>query len=288
MKPAPFDYIAPTTSAEALRLLADQQREPKVLAGGQSLVPMLNMRLARPQVLVDITRIPELGALWVDDEGLHVGAAVRQAAVETAPAAQAGWPLLVEAIRQIGHPQIRNRGTVCGSLAHHDPAAELPAVAVALDARFVAAGPAGKRTIPAADFFTATFVTALEPEELLVEVIFPPMGSDGWAFTELARTHGDFATVGVAVRLARNGDHVGTACVVCCGVGSVPVRLADAEHELVGNTVNVTQTAAAGERAVAALEPPGDVHATGEYRRETAGVLVQQAIGQAWERANER
>lgn len=156
MKPGPFDYAAPTSLREALRLLSDTERDVKVLAGGQSLIPMLNMRLARPELVVDITRVAELGRMSVDADGaLHIGAAVRQAAAAADPAVRGGWPLLAAAIEQIGHPQIRNRGTVCGSLVHHDPAAELPAVAVALDARFTVTGPGRSRTVPAGDFSSA-------------------------------------------------------------------------------------------------------------------------------------
>ncbi|WP_306319258.1 MULTISPECIES: xanthine dehydrogenase family protein subunit M [unclassified Streptomyces] len=283
MKPTPFDYSAPRSVPEALALLADEDRDPKVVAGGQSLIPMLSMRLARPGLLVDITRIPGLDALTVDADGaLHIGAAVRQSAAAADPRLREGWPLLAAAIGHIGHPQIRARGTVCGSLVHHDPAAELPTAAVALDARFVIAGPAGERTVPAEEFFVATFQTAVEPDELLTEVVFPARG--GWAFEELARRHGDFATVGVAVLLERSGAEVGSARVVCCGVGPAPVRLPAAETALTGTDAGPAALAAAREAALAHLDPSDDVHATAAYRREAAAHLLVRACTTAWER----
>ncbi|WP_037577547.1 FAD binding domain-containing protein [Phaeacidiphilus oryzae] len=277
MKPGPFDYAAPASLDEMLALLSDPEREAKVLAGGQSLIPMLNMRLARPDLLVDITGLPGLDVLAVDPAtgALRIGAAVRQSAVAADPAVGAGWPLLAAAAGHIGHPQIRNRGTVCGSLVHHDPAAELPAAAVALDAELVVAGPRGTRTVPAADFFLGTFATAVEPDELLIEAVLPavPAGA-GWGFAELARRHGDFAAVGVAVLVAE-----GHARVVCFGAGFTPVRLPAAEAAALAG-----DPAAARQALRAGLEPPGDVHASGEWRREAAEELLVQALEDAWER----
>jgi carbon-monoxide dehydrogenase medium subunit len=284
LKPTPFDYSAPRSVPEALALLADEDREPKVVAGGQSLIPMLSMRLARPGLLVDITRIPGLGDLSVDASGaLRIGAAVRQSAAAADPRLREGWPLLAAAIGHIGHPQIRARGTVCGSLVHHDPAAELPTAAVALDARFVIAGPAGERTVAAEEFFVATFQTAVEPDELLTEVVFPARRG-GWAFEELARRHGDFATVGVAVLLERSGPAVSAARVVFCGVGPTPVRLPAAEAALTGTDAGPAALDAAREAALAHLDPSDDVHATAAYRREAAAHLLARACTTAWER----
>lgn len=288
MKPTPFDYTAPRTVGDALALLADESRDTKVLAGGQSLIPMLNMRLARPEVLVDITRIPELDRITVDAEGcLRIGAAVRQSRAAADPAVRDGWPLLADAIALIGHPQIRGRGTVCGSLAHHDPAAELPTAALALDARFVVTGPRGTRTVEAADFFVATFATAVEPDELLTEVVFPPLAAHhGRAFEELARRHGDFATVGVAVLLERDpvSDTVRRARVVCCGAGPAPVRLTVAESALTGTDAGPAARAEAARAALGALSPADDVHSTAEHRRESAAHLLVRACTTAWER----
>ncbi|MFD8686032.1 FAD binding domain-containing protein [Streptomyces sp. NPDC059651] len=288
MKPTPFDYTAPGSVGEAVALLADEEREAKVVAGGQSLIPMLNMRLARPEVLVDISRIPELGRLYVDGSGrLRIGAAVRQARAAAHDALREGWPLLAAAIGHIGHPQIRNRGTVCGSLAHHDPAAELPTAALALDARFVITGSRGTRTVAAGDFFVATFSTAVEADELLTEVVFPPApASRGWAFEELTRRHGDFATIGVAVVLERDpaAGTVRDARVVFCGAGPVPVRLPAAEKALVGSDAGERARAAAAHAALTHLTPADDVHATAEYRREGAAHLLVRACTTAWER----
>ncbi|MFI7385625.1 FAD binding domain-containing protein [Streptomyces sp. NPDC049813] len=287
MKPAPFDYSAPRTVPEALALLADEERDPKVVAGGQSLIPMLNMRLARPGLLVDVTRIPGLDRITVDAGGaLHIGAAVRQARAAADPVVRSGWPLLAAATGHIGHPQIRARGTVGGSLVHHDPAAELPTAALALDARFVIAGPAGERTVAAADFFVATFQTAVAPDELLTEVVLPPCAG-GWAFEEHARRHGDFATVGVAVRLERAAGAagaIGAARVVFCGAGSVPLRLPAAEAALTGSDAGPAALDAARAAALAHLEPSDDVHATAAHRRETAAHLLVRACTTAWER----
>ncbi|MEV0050606.1 xanthine dehydrogenase family protein subunit M [Saccharopolyspora shandongensis] len=289
MKPAVFDYVAPSSLPGVLRLLGDDDREVKVLAGGQSLIPMLNMRLARPELLVDITRVAELSELREDDAGrLHIGAAVRQSTAAQAREVQTGWPLLAAAIGHIGHPQIRNRGTICGSLVHHDPAAELPATAIALDAEFVLASGRGRRRVPAAEFFVATFQTAVEPDELLVEVVFPPATGNGWAFAELSRTHGDFATTGVAVSLTRSGSTVDAARIVFCGVGSTPVRVSAAEQALIGGDAGEADRQEAHRRAVAALDPPGDIHASSEYRREVAAVLLDRAILEAWERCHVR
>lgn len=285
MKPGPFDYAAPTSLRETLRLLSDTERDVKVLAGGQSLIPMLNMRLARPELVVDITRVTELGRMTVDADGaLHIGAAVRQAAVAADPAVRRGWPLLAAAIEHIGHPQIRNRGTVCGSLVHHDPAAELPAVAVALDARFTVTGPGGTRTVPAEDFFLGTFAVDVEPDELLTEVVFPaPTAGTGWSFLELVQRRGDFAGVGVAVLVRRSEERVGKVGIVFCGVGNTPVRAPEAEQALVGRPFDSAAVEAAVLTLRGTVDPPGDVHASAQWRREGAEVLLRRALNRAWE-----
>lgn len=199
MKPAPFTYAGARSVEHALELLGGSQ-DARVLAGGQSLLPLLNLRLAAPELLIDIGRIPELQTIAVGDGGLTIGAGVIQADAAADQRVQGGWPMLTAAIGHIGHPQIRNRGTVCGSLAHNDPLAELPAVAVALDATLIVRSAAGERNVPAADMFLGPFMTALEPDDLLVAVRFPPpSGTGGWSFREFATRDGDFATAGVAV-----------------------------------------------------------------------------------------
>ena len=285
MKPPPFDYVRPTTVREAVDLLSSTEREVKVLAGGQSLMPVLNMRMAHPEVLLDISRLPELSTIEYDDGALRVGAAVTQSRVATDPAVRAGWPVLAAAIENIGHPQLRNRGTVCGSLAHNDSAAELPAVAVLLDARLSVTNSTGTRTLSASDFFLGTFTTALEPEDLLLGVEFPrPLGR-GWSFHEFAQRRGDFASAGVGVVMSRDGDRVADVAVVLFGVGGSPVRPTEAENDLRGGELTAGNAAAVATTAAAAIEPGDDIHATGVFRREIVAELLRIALLEAWERA---
>jgi carbon-monoxide dehydrogenase medium subunit len=288
VKPPPFEYHAPESLPEALDLLARFGDEAKVLAGGQSLMPLLNLRLARPANLVDINLVePELGVLEPWDGGLRLGGLVRQRAAERSDLVRQRNPLLAEALPLVGHPQIRNRGTVGGSLAHADPASELPAVAALLEAELVARSARGERTLRADEFFVSYFTTRLEPDELLTEVRLPgwPSGA-GWAFLEVSRRHGDFAMVGVAslVRLASDGS-IGEGRLAYTGVGATPVRARDAERELAGQPATEDTFAAAAERAVQALDPQADVHATAAYRRHVAGVLTRRALAKAVQRA---
>ncbi|HTE64183.1 MAG TPA: FAD binding domain-containing protein [Solirubrobacteraceae bacterium] len=227
MKPAPFDYAAPRTVAAALGLLDD---DAKVLAGGQSLVPVMNFRLARPAKLVDVNRIDELAYLRKRDGVLHIGALTRHATLERSEVVAAGWPLLRQAVRHVGHAQIRSRGTIGGSCAHADPTAELPVALTALDARFHARARAGARVIGAADFFVSHLTSALRADELLVEVEVPPL-PDGarTAFVEYARTHGDWAIAGAAVVVAPRH-----AAIALLGAGPTPVRASAAETALTG------------------------------------------------------
>lgn len=289
MKPAPFDYHRPDTLEEALAILARSGGDAKALAGGQSLVPAMNFRLARPAVLVDLNRIASLAYLTESPDGwLRIGAMTRQRAAERSPAVARGAPLLFEALPWIAHPQIRNRGTVGGSLAHADPAAELPAVMVALDARFVLTGPSGARTVPAREFYTGLLSTALAPDELLTEVQVPPRPPGaGEAFVELARRHGDFALVGVAVRVVL--DPSGTcasARIALLSVGDGPVLASRAMAVLTGSALDQDRLdEAAGAAADSDIDPPGDIHASPAYRRRLARVLVRRALAQAAERA---
>jgi aerobic carbon-monoxide dehydrogenase medium subunit len=280
VKPVDFRLHSPGNLDEATRLLDSYGDEAKVLAGGQSLVPLLNFRLARPAHVVDIGRLP-LSSVSVAGDGVVIGATARQ---QVLPSLADTCPLLGAAAPWIGHPPIRARGTVGGSLAHADPAAELPAVAVALDADFVAvrAG-GGVRTIPASAFFTGYLSTALAPSELLTEVRFPAAArGTGAAFTEFARRRGDFALVGCAAQVTAPGGVVTEARICLSGVASTPVRCLAAEQMLLGQSVADAQLleAAAGS-VTAGLSPPGDLHASGDYRRHLAFVLVRRAIARA-------
>ncbi len=290
MKPAPFEYLAPRRRLEALEALSEYGVEAKVLAGGQSLVPLLAMRLARPAVLVDLNRIRDLAFIRPFGEGLAIGAMTRQHAVETHRRVLKRIPLLAEAVRCIGHPQIRTRGTIGGSLAHADPASELPAAAAALDARFVLASVRGERVLDSEQFFAGYLTTALEPDELLTEVRLPALPSDaGWAFLEIARRHGDFALAGVAAVLWLDGDRRCTgARLVFTGVGPGPVRIPEAEQALLGRQVAGSAVAEMVRIVQDRLDPPSDIHATAAYRRQVAGVLTGRAVLQAAERIREQ
>ena len=290
MKPAPFRYYAPTSVEEALALLAEHGDEAKVLAGGQSLIPTMNFRLAQPAVLVDLNNIAELFYIRPNgDGGLRIGAMTRQAQVERDPLVAERAPLVHETMPHIAHPQIRNRGTFGGSIAHADPAAELPAVSVALGGRFLARSQGGERWIPAQEFFWGLFTTALEPDELLVEIELPPMPPHtGWAFHEVARRHGDYALVGVAALVTL--DEAGAceqARLVYLGVGDGPVEAQQAADVLRGQAPTPEAIRAAAETAASAdIDPVSDIHASAEFRRHLAKVLARRALEQAVERAS--
>ena len=286
MKPAPFHYERPSEVDEATALLAEHGSEAKILAGGQSLMPLMNMRLARPAVVVDINRIKSLDYMRAENGHLVVGAAARARDVELWTDARERCPVMTESLRWVGHVEIRNRGTVCGSLAHADPVAELPLVAVALDADLVARSARGRRVIPAADFFVSYLTTTLADDELLTEVRLPTLRPEvGWRFVEFARRHGDFALVAVAALLeAEPGGPCARARLVLGGVDATPIRAEPAERALVGQPMTPESFAAAARAATAALDPPSDVQASGAYRRKVAAVLVERALAQAAER----
>ena len=285
MKPAPFDYVAPHTLDEAVAALARGGDDAKVLAGGQSLVPLLNFRLARPTLLVDLNRIPELAYVHIRDDGVAIGAMTRQVTVERDAALAKNQPLLNEAIRWVGHPAIRSRGTIGGSLAHADPAAELPAVAVCLGAQVTVVSPRGRRTLAAEGFFHGFLTTALRPDEILVETLLPPpRPRTGHAFVEFARRHGDFALVGVAVSVRVNRESIEDARIVLTGVGGKPVRVREAETVLIGGSI-AERVGAAADAARTAIDPEADIHASKEYRAHLAGVLTERAIRTACARA---
>lgn len=282
MKPPPFAYECPRDVAEAVALLAAHGGDARPLAGGQSLVPLLNFRLARPAVLVDLNRIEALGRIKVEDGALRIGAMARQATVEADPAVARGWPVLHEAIGHIAHPQIRNRGTIGGSLAHNDPAAELPAAMLALDAEMTARGPDGERTIQAGDFFAGTMETALAPDELLTGIRVPalPEGT-GWGFQEVARRQGDFALVAVVVLLRPEGAGEIDARIVVTGTGDGPARMPQAETILAARGRDADACAAAADAAAGASEPAGDPHAPAWYRQKLVAALTRRACREA-------
>ena len=288
MKPAAFEYFAPTTVEEAVGLLAEHGEQAKVLAGGQSLVPLMNMRLARPAVIVDINRIRSLDYIRTESGGVRIGALTRQRAAERSPHVAERCPLLRDALRWVGHAQIRNRGTIGGSIAHADPAAELTAVLAALGGEVAVRGPRGLRVIAAPDLFVTYLTTSLDPRELLVEVRFPALPARaGWSWMEIARRHGDFALAGVGVVLAERGGVIAEARLGLTGVGPTPVRAGEAERVLVGRSPSEALWEEAAEAVREAIEPEGDIHASSEYRRHVAGVLIRRALGSALSRLQE-
>lgn len=288
MKPAPFRYIAPGTLDEALAALDDYGDEAKVLAGGQSLIPAMNFRLAQPGVLVDLNPVAELAYLEpAADGGLRIGAMTRQRAVERSALVAQRAPLLHATMPHIAHVQIRNRGTIGGSIAHADPAAELPAVAVALNGRLRLQSRRGERWVDAADFYQGLFTTALAPGEIVAEMALPPMPhQSGWSILELARRRGDYALAGVAVMVAVEDGRCGQARLVFFGVGEGPVQAPSAASLLIGEPpTQAAITAAAAAAVEQDLDPPGDIHASAEFRRHLARVLAQRALVEAFTRA---
>ncbi len=287
MKPARFAYRRAGSVGEALTWLADEAIETKILAGGQSLVPLLNMRLARPAVLVDVNPIRELSSIDADDDGLKLGALVRHTDLINSALVAERAPLLAEAVRHIGHRAIRNLGTLGGSLAHADPAAELPATLAALDGSVVVVSSYEKRTIAAEDLCVGPFLTSLHPTELLCEVHVPDQRGWGWGFAEVARRPGDFALAGVAALLRLGAGVCESVRLVAFGVGDGPVRLVWAERLLLGSAVDVESARRGGEAAAEGLPPPpSDVHASAEYRRHLVAVLTEQVLLEARARAN--
>jgi len=286
VKPPRFEYHAPRSVDEAVDLLGRYGGDAKVLAGGQSLMPMLNFRLTRPAALIDVNRIAALAYVREDDGVVAFGAMTRQRTIEFSPEVARRLPLLREATRWVGHLPIRSRGTIGGSIAHADPSAEYPAVLTALEGEVVAQGPRGRRTLQAAELFETYLTTRLAPDELLVEVRLPAMPAGaGHAFEEFARRHGDFAIVGIAAMVVRDGARCRTARLATAGAGPVPVRLRAAEEILERDGLGDAAIAAAAARAAELVRPDSDVHASADYRRHLAGVLTARALTRAVERA---
>jgi carbon-monoxide dehydrogenase medium subunit len=279
VKPGAFRYHLPASADEAIAVLAERGEGAKALAGGQSLVPLLNMRLAAVSDLVDLNRCTDLDSVGTVDGWLEIGAVTRQRTVELSAEVRRECPLLVDALRWVGHPPIRNRGTAGGSLVHADPAAELPAVAVALDAVLRVRGPGGERDVPAAEFFTGVFETGIAPDELLLAMRFPRLAPDTRScFLELARRHGDFAIAGVAAVLRVTEGRVAEARLALAGVDATPVRAGGAEAALAGEAVSPDVLAHAAELAAGECSPSADLHGSADYRRQLVRVLAERAL----------
>jgi carbon-monoxide dehydrogenase medium subunit len=282
VKPPKFDYHAPASVDEALALLERYGGDAKILAGGQSLVPLLNFRLSRPAALIDLNRIPSLAYIRSHDGEVRFGAMTRQRTVEFSPVVAERVPLLTEATRWVGHLPIRSRGTIGGSIAHADPSAEYPTVLAALEGSVVARGPKGERVVGAGELFQSYLTTSLGVDEILVEVRVPAMPSGaGYAFEELARRHGDFALVGIAAVIARDGERCTLARLATSGTGPVPIRLRAAEQILERDGLGDAAIEAAARRASELVEPDADIHASADYRRHLTGVLTARAIKRA-------
>ena len=278
MKPVAFDYVLAETAQRATEVLAQHGDDAKVLAGGQSLVPMLNMRLSRPRVVVDLNGAAELDYVRASNGVLAVGALARQRRLERW--AMEPVPLIAEALRSVGHEAIRTRGTVAGNIAHADPSSELPAVLLCLEGSVVARATKGERVVPGAELFVAPLTTALRADELLTEVRFvlPPREA-GWGFAEVARRHGDFALVGAIALLWPDADgRIAGARLAFFGAGGTPVRGPAGEAILVGHEPTPSRLSEAGRAAAANLSPDSDLHATADYRRKVAGVLAERTL----------
>jgi carbon-monoxide dehydrogenase medium subunit len=288
VKPPRFDYHAPRTVDEALALLARYDGEAKLLAGGQSLVPLLNFRLSRPAALVDLNRVAGLAGIAEHDGEVRLGAMTRQRAIEFSPVVARRLPLLGEATRWVGHLPIRTRGTIGGSIAHADPSAEYPAVLAALEGTVVARSPGGERTVGADELFRTYLTTSLGPGEILTEVRLPAMAEGaGYAFEEFARRHGDFAIVGIAAVVVADGARCARARLATAGAGPVPVRLRAAEAILERDGLGDEAVRAASERAAELVEPDSDIHASADYRRHLTRVLTARALARAVARTRE-
>lgn len=283
MKSSAFDYVAPSTIEEAVRLLANAAGAAKVIAGGQSLMPMLAFRLLAPELLVDLKRLKGLAAIAIDEHGVRLGGRVRWCDIEADARLKQHHPLLAAAVDQIAHYQVRNRGTVGGSLAHADPAAEMPGIALTCDATLQIVGSNGVRSQPASGFFTGPLQTNLEPDEIITEVKLPSWPAERrWAFLEFARRKGDFAMAGVALFYDEDGaGRVTRANIGAIGVADYPIRLTAVEQLLAGSEINERTIAAAAAKARDTIDPPSDIHAPAAYRRSLLATLLARGLKQA-------
>ncbi|MDO8300603.1 xanthine dehydrogenase family protein subunit M [Lacisediminimonas sp.] len=286
MKPSQFNYVRPATLEQAIAALAAAAGEGKIIAGGQSLMPMMNFRLVSPALLIDINRIKELDFLEEQAGGLRIGALTRHHTLETSSLVKRLFPVLSAAMAHVAHLAIRNRGTIGGSISHADPAAELPMMMLLLEARITAVSPRGKRVIDAADFFLAALTSDVQEDEIVTEISLPalPAGA-GWAFEEVARRPGDYALAAVGVILTQEQGRAAQVRIGVMGVGDTPMRLPDAEAVLNGQACDEQSLDAVVAAVRNSVQPDGDLHASGDYRRHLVGVLVRRAVKDAWKRA---
>jgi CO/xanthine dehydrogenase FAD-binding subunit len=278
MKPARFEYVAPTTVDAAIEALLAANGEGKVLAGGQSLLPLLNFRMARPAVLVDLNGIKELSFIEMRGDRVAIGALTRHREIEQSPLIASKLPVMAAAMRHVAQLAIRNRGTIGGSLSHADPAAELPMLSRFYDATLSVQGPQGRRAIAAEDFFVDALTNCLEPEEIVVEIDFPILQHDGWAFEEVARRFGDFALASIAVSVRRNGARIDDARVAVMGVADTPLRLREVERELAAIELDGHAPDRFAELVTSSVVTNGDIHASAEYRQHLLGQLARRAM----------
>jgi len=286
MKPPIFDYVVPASIDMAVAALAEVGGDAKILAGGQSLVPMLNFRLLRPSVLVDINRITTLAFIEETADSVRIGALTRHFALETSPLIARWFPIISNAMTHVAHLAIRNRGTIGGSLSHADPAAELPLLAMVLDAELHIASPSGMRAVAAREFFLTALTVDLSSAEIVTEIVLPKLPPHtGWGFEEVARRHGDFALAAVAATLTLSAGAIEEARLALTGVGPTPLRVSEAESLLAGQSLGADLIRQVVDVVRAAITPETDLHASSDYRRHLAGVLTKRALAAAWDRA---
>jgi CO/xanthine dehydrogenase FAD-binding subunit len=285
MKPARFDYVSPTSVDAAIEALVASHGEGKVLAGGQSLLPLLNFRMARPSVLVDLNSIK--GLSYIEERGnrIAIGAMTRHRDLEHSPLIASRLPVMSAAMRHVAHLAIRNRGTIGGSLCHADPAAELPMLATFYDASISVQGPAGQRTVAAEEFFVDALTNCLEPDEIVLEIEFPVLDHHGWAFEEVARRFGDFALASIAVSVRCAGPRFADARIAVMGVADTPLRLMEAEQEIIALSIDGDTPDRFAEIVISKVSPRDDLHASGEYRRHLLGELSKRGLRTALARA---
>jgi len=286
MKPAAFDYIAPNSLEAAVAAIAAANGDGKVLAGGQSLMPLLNFRMTRPTVVVDLMHIPGMSFIELRGNAVAIGAMTRHADLEFSDLVAQKLPVMAAAMRHVAHLAIRNKGTIGGSLSHADPAAELPMLAVFYGATLKVQGSNGRRDVAAEDFFVSALTNCLDPDEIVFEIDFPVLASHaGWAFEEVARRFGDFALACIAVSFDVLDDQIAEARVAVMGVADTPRRLREAEQALKGARRGPEAAARFAEVVRSCLSPPSDIHVSAEYRKNLIGALAKRAFTTAWTRA---